>query len=509
VSESKPPKVQSTVDPEGKLVKEKTRPVKNKDGQKMNESSPESAETKPIKSPSNVNDLIQIALSMPKSIIEIQVNLESLPLEQKVTGEEILQLLSKPDFDITEKFKSHLISIENLDQLLIQTQNLSLALTSFSNHQNQKALRIIKSKSLATIIEFERFTKLSMKSYLVPRHMFKYIADEIVVSSVYRKSQVRIQLEVISFFANQSIDPTKLISGLGDITSEFNKEDEFFQNRFIESLRRFNICSVFQFLSHMDSERIRVALCNKINQDLTVKEIAEFFTWTNPEVNLSKIGLYKRIIVPSVENFIKWNNNLEDLLYLWPYLTNPEYGFNLSEIKVKFKQLIAKSGYLAESLRDGAVPVLQNEIQVLKESLQVAEKRAEDLSQKLNVLIKVNEEIKADLDEVRVTRLENSREARAAQEAIERQIRIDTLRELIPTMERALASDAQNEILHILEEHGIEMVGRVGQKIRWNSQICESLTGGEISEGLVVKTGFTWFDGKEIVPLRRMLLKSE
>ena len=196
-------------------------------------------------------------------------------------------------------------------------------------------------------------------------------------------------------------------------------------------------------------------------------------------------------------------------MYLWPYLANPEYGFNLSEIKVKFKHLIAKNGYLEESLRDGAVPELQSEIQVLKDNLQVAEKRAEDVSQKLNVLIKENEEIRADLDEVRVTRLENSREARAAQEAIERQIRIDTLRDLIPAIERALISDEQNEILHILEEQGIEMVGRVGQKIRWNSQICESLTGEEISEGLVVKTGFTWFDGKEIVPLRRMLLKSE
>jgi hypothetical protein len=131
------------------------------------------------------------------------------------------------------------------------------------------------------------------------------------------------------------------------------------------------------------------------------------------------------------------------------------------------------------------------------------------LSQKLSVLIKVNEEIKSDLDEVRVTRLENSRDSKAAQVAIERQIKIDTLRGLIPTMERALASDAQGEILRILEEQGIEMIGRVGQKIRWNSQICESLTGEEISEGLVVKTGFTWFDGKETVPLRRMLLKSE
>ena len=503
------PKEQNAKDPERKVLRKKALSAKSNHDQEIKESSPISPEFESIKSPTSVNELIQIALEIQESNIETQISLDDLPLEQKATGGEILKLLSTPDFDLTDKFKLYLISVENLDQLLSRTQNLSLALAIFSNHQNQKALQIIKSKSLATLIEFERFAKLTKKSYLVPRHMFKYLTDEIVASSIYKKSQIKIQIEVISFLANQSIDPTNLISMLGNITGEFNKEDENFQNRIIDSLRRFNAGCVFQFLSHMDSERIRVALSNKINQDLTVREIAEFFTWTNPDIEFSKIGLYKRIIAPSVENFIKWNNNLEDLLYLWPYLANPEYGFNLSEIKVKFKHLIAKNGYLAESLRDGAVPVLQSEIQVLKDNLQVAEKRAEDVSQKLNVLIKENEEIRADLDEVRVTRLENSREARAAQEAIERQIRIDTLRDLIPAIERALISDEQNEILHILEEQGIEMVGRVGQKIRWNSQICESLTGEEISEGLVVKTGFTWFDGKEIVPLRRMLLKSE
>ena len=242
---------------------------------------------------------------------------------------------------------------------------------------------------------------------------------------------------------------------------------------------------------------------------MSVSEIEEFFNWVNPEPNLSKVGVYKRIIIPSVENFLKWNNDLKDLLYLWPHLANPEYGFSLSELKVKFKQLIGKTGYLAESLRDGAVPVLQSENQTLKVNLQVAEKHVADLTQKLAVLMRIHEEIKSDLEEVRVARLESSRDVSAAQEAIERQIKIDTLRGLIPAMERALASDAQNEILRILEGQRIEMVGRVGQKIRWNSQICESLTGEEISEGLVVKTGFTWFDGREIVPLRRMLLKSE
>ena len=79
----------------------------------------------------------------------------------------------------------------------------------------------------------------------------------------------------------------------------------------------------------------------------------------------------------------------------------------------------------------------------------------------------------------------------------------------MPAFEKALTSDAQGEVSRILEDYKIEKVGNVGQKIRWNALICESLTGEEIFEGIVVKTGFTWFDGKEVVPLRRMLLKSE
>ena len=407
------------------------------------------------------------------------------------------------------KFKSDLISAEDLEEILTKSQNLSLALKTFSSHQNQKALRFIKSKSLASQHDFEKFAKLSTRNYLIPRHMFNYIVDEIVASSIYKKSQIVIQLEVISYLANQGINPTKLISALGNITSDFNNEDEKFQNRLIKSLRGYDIGNVYQLLTHIDSEKIRVALCNQLIQDLSVNEIVAFFAWISPDPNLSKVGVYKRIIVPSVGNLIKWGNSLEDLLYLWPYLANPEHGFNLSELKVKFKQLIGKGGYLAESLRDGAVPVLQSENQLLRENLQIAENLAADLTQELTRLTIVNQEIKSNLDEVRVTRLENSREANAAQAAIERQIRIDTLRGLVPALERALERDEHSEILRVLEEQRIEMVGRLGQRIRWNSQICESLTGEEISEGIVVKTGFTWFDGNEIVPLRRMILKSE
>ena len=509
MTEPAPPIEPKLGDPASRVLKQKGRSTKVIGSQTKDQPLRDRTRNQINKSPCNVDELIQIALGMGKTNVEAKLSLDDLPLNQKATGREILQILSMPNFDISDKFKSDLISAENLEEILVKSQNLSLALKSFSSHQNQKALRIIKSKSLTSLQDFEKFTKLSTKNYLVPRHLFNYIVDEIVASSIYKKSQIVIQLEVISYLANQGINPTKLISALGNITSDFNNEDEKFQNRLIKSLRGYDIGTVYQLLTHIDSEKIRVALCNQLIQDLSVNEIVAFFAWISPDPNLSKVGVYKRIIVPSVGNLIKWGNSLEDLLCLWPYLANPEHGFNLSELKVKFKQLIGKGGYLAESLRDGAVPVLQSENQLLRENLQIAEKLAADLTQELTRLTIVNQEIKSNLDEVRVTRLENSREANAAQAAIERQIRIDTLLGLVPALERALERDEHSEILRVLEEQRIEMVGRLGQRIRWNSQICESLTGEEISEGLVVKTGFTWFDGKEIVPLRRMILKSE
>ena len=165
MTESKPPKVPSARDSEGRMLTKKSISKESKDAQKVNELSPESVNNKPITSPLNINELIEITLSVPKTIIDIQVNLDNLPNDQKVTGAEILQILSNPDFDVTDKFKSDSISAENLDRVLTETQNLSLALTAFSNHRNQKALRIIKSKSLTTLIDFERFRKLSIKSY--------------------------------------------------------------------------------------------------------------------------------------------------------------------------------------------------------------------------------------------------------------------------------------------------------------------------------------------------------
>lgn len=473
------------------------------------EQTPNNAHSKAKDAALNLDEFVHKLLikSEDKSVTKLE--LEKLPDPLRATAAEILQIFEKTDYEISEKFKVDLLSDEIISAVISETENLSLSLKSFSFNRNAIAWRVIKSQSLVSLDIFEKFSKLSTKNYLVPRNVLMQVAEDLTTSPNFKKAPIIVQIKAISFLGKRKINPEKSISALGNITSDFNEQDENFQLQVIENLRKWDISSVYQFLTHIDSDRIRVALCTHLSEELTPIEIAKFFSWENPDSSLSKIGVYKRIVIPAVENFMKWNNKLEDLLILWPHLANPEYGFNLSQLKVKFKLLISKSGYLAASLRDDSVPLLQAELQVTKDALVSLEVRAEDLGNKLDVLKEVNEEISQELSEMRKDRQENSRDALAAHDAVERQVKVDLLRQLIPIFELALSGDGQEEFMKILEHQRIEMVGRVGQKIRWNPQICESLTGVEIAEGIIVKTGFTWFSGKEIIPLRRMLIKPE
>ncbi len=435
--------------------------------------------------------------------------LDQLPQELQSTASEFAQLLWNYDFEISEKFKIELLSREVLDELLLRTENLSLSLKAYSHQKNTNALKIIKLSSFSSLENLDKFIKLLSKQYLVQKEILPMLADEITSSTAFKKAGFNLQIKTISSLARKKVDPSKAITVLGNVTTEFNEQDESFQLQVIENLRKWDISCVYQFLTHIDSDRIRVALCKHLAENLTPIEIAKYFVWQNPDSNLSKVGVFKRIVTPAIENFMKWNNKLEDLLILWPHLVNPENGFSLSQSKVKFKNLIGKSGYLAESLRDDSVPLLQDQLQVAQDALISLQGHTEDLGKKLNALQVMNEEISQELTDLRKERQENSREALAAHEAIERQIKVDLLRQLIPFFELALSGEGHEEFMKILEHQRIEMVGRVGQKIRWNPQICESLTGVEIAEGIIVKTGFTWFSGKEVVPLRRMLVKPE
>jgi hypothetical protein len=440
---------------------------------------------------------------------DIQLAIDLLSPDLRITASEIINASRDSGFEISDKFKLEVISNVNIENLIDRTRNLSIGLRAYSAYKNPKALRLIKSASLSSLTEFQKFSKLASKQHLISRFMFPQLAEELMTSTTFKKSHVIVKVQAASYFAKHEVDPGKILSSMDNVTIQFNEQDDSFQLETFSNLRKFKVEAAFQFLSHIDSDRMRYQLCNHIIESLEVSEVAGFFTWDNPDTGYGKIGLFKRIIHPYIENFMKWNHKLEDLLLLWPYLSNPENGLNLSELKVKFKQLTSKNGHLQESLRDEAIPVLQNELQKTKDALEKLKTELNEINKKLMLSEESKTKLEAELGEVRAIKKENVVGALSAQESIERQIKIDLLRNLVPVFEKALSGESSSEISKLLEDERIEMVGVLNQKIRWNHTICESLTGVELTEGIVVKTGFTWFTGKEVVPLRRMLLKPE
>lgn len=457
----------------------------------------------------DLNLILESKFSKSNKTQQIEYKIDQLPELQKNTASEVLLLFKDQDYEISDKFKFEIIQEKNLQELLIRTQNLSLCLKTFSDKRDPAALRIIKNKSLNSTREFHIFKKLASKHSLLSRFAFPQLAEEIFSSTIFKKSDCIIQIQAAAFFAKNGINPTKIISHLDNVTEHFNNQDENFQIEIFRGLRKWHIESVYHFLSHIDGDRLRIDFCKIIIEELTLDEILCFFNWKNADSKFSKIGIYKRIIYPYLDNFIKWGQDLESLLLLWPYLIQPENGFELVVLKTKFKGLIGKNGILPESLRDGSVPLLQREIQEAKDSLNTLKRELTGTQEKLTLSLKIQEEISSELEELRTFKRENIRDVMIAHESVERQLRIDLLRDLVPIFEKALSSEKAPDIISMLEDLKIEVVGTLNQKVRWNPSICESLTGAELSEGVVVKTGFTWFTGKEVVPLRRMLLKPE
>ena len=411
------------------------------------------------------------------------------------------------NFDIPSSFSLEGIIFEKLEKISAFTENYSLLVRAYQYTNSAKISKRIKNLIFSSVDNFDNFLKNVSKSNVVSKKLLTAYVEELCQSSYFEKSPLNVKLRVISFLCYQDRNPTNYLKDLENITIEFNDFDDETQWQTIRALDNWSSTAVYQFLTHLDSDRIRYALSNRLLDYLTADKVYDFFVWEKIPYKMNKVGVFKRIIKPWCEKIYDRTVDLQDLILLWPYLVEPKYGFKEEELKVKLKSLINSKGVLAQSLRDKAIPVLQSELQKLKDdsrelrsSLAQSQARVEELSS-------INTEIQSELIEFRNQKIVQSKESLGARESNNRQVKIDLLKELVPFVEASLANSSPDQLVRILEKLGLEMVGKPGQIVRWNPQICESLTGESIQEGEVVNSGLTWFDGNSVIPIRRMLIK--
>jgi hypothetical protein len=429
--------------------------------------------------------------------------------DQKAIFDELKLAFLNSNHEVTDKFKIKVFELNTLEKINSTLKNFSIALKSFANNEDLASLKIIANKLLQSEKDFDEFSKQVSRQSLFPRNRLALLKQGLQDLSVYKKSHVGTQIKLIAFFSSHGIDPTKNLSSLDNVTKDFNSLNEESQIGILNGLREWSFDSVIHLLTHVDVEKMRISVLNVLRNTITPEELYKFYKWRSPDPSLSTDNIFVKIIRPSCEMLLQRNTNLEDLLLVWPLVVKPEFEFDLNMVRVKFKTLVNKENYLAESLKDPAMPILQDELFKARENLRIADENQKDLYSQIHILTSRENEMVEELAVLKKKRIESSKENLSGMDALERQLKVDQIREFIPLLDIVLAASDNSEILRILESVGIEVIGVVGQKAKWNSLFCESLTGEEISQGVVARQGYTWFSGKEVIPVRRMLLRSE
>ena len=84
---------------------------------------------------------------------------------------------------------------------------------------------------------------------------------------------------------------------------------------------------------------------------------------------------------------------------------------------------------------------------------------------------------------------------------------INQIRVIVEIIEPEISSAPNSRILAALEKIGIRRIGSPGENIDWDSLVCESITGVEIVNPVVIKPGYTWSNNGDTSVLLKALVK--
>jgi hypothetical protein len=258
--------------------------------------------------------------------------------------------------------------------------------------------------------------------------------------------------------------------------------------------------SISELILSQNVETVSIEFVRNLRAKLSSLLIIEILKNENISRSPKHLSLF---IEPRLKEIISNAQSLESILPL--LLVGPQLkNFGLFDlITEKTKELLGKKEELAILLED---PFLRD-IEFKNDQLsRLVDKQKVDLLDFENELRSSKAQIEKLKKMINVSEERNIGEARNeidTRAQRDRQIRVDIYKDLIKVFEKDL--NASNIIL---ENFGLEQLGIVSEKFAWDHEICESITRETLTEGLVVKPGYIWWDGNSKVVIRRVLLKA-
>jgi len=449
------------------------------------------------------------------SLDRLETALSQLNPESQVMAREILSAISDSNSRPSVKFKVEKIPPDSLQKLLKRVQNpfflTALLCSSATANELKKSILACLGKSEIDVETCEYVIK-KLKA-IKERSTKSLVWNELLRTAFLLNGAWKVhQLRFIEWSLDEELKPDEPFDAFRGLTSaaeDFRDLDTSHKNRIFKKLVAIDMPLYLSFLvttamnspsredveRHLGKEKLRF-----LHAFLDMKKSAISHGIQELENKYAK-GILKSTLdqLMTFEELLPFILKSSLLVDLVPADTLPRAVARVYRRGDELSQLFAdkRVAQLESKLADQASELNDTRAQLEAERMR-ANSSESAVVELQRVLAGYEERLRTQMQSENV-----------GGEAVRASARAELLSSLVDFLDPLAQGDGGLALEKALQKFGLQRLGEPGLSYAWNPELCETLTGEPLSEGLVIRSGYTWMgDGKTIV-VRRVLLKSK
>lgn len=449
-----------------------------------------------------------------RSLVTLEGQITRLPKDSQPLAYDLLIALDPEGLKPSGKFRTEKLSIQEIIGLSSKIQNPFFMAFIACSASTPKELRLKLLKGFFS----SSFSDERLK-YLLGQitHLRTMYEKNLVWNEILNLVELKeigwdsTQLRLLEWGFSHGLTPENanlVFISLNMASEQFQKLESPAKNRIYRKLLEIDFQIFWPFLIHIARDSIsETALESIINNKMHEVLIAYFrnrHVYSGPWLNHFELKLISPLLkkhidsIMSISKLLPFLADFQTITRLLPAETLPR----------AINRCYNKKDELAELFGDPRVSTLEHRLHDTKTELMSTKEELENSKSRI-----VETESRALEFERALSNLESQLRDRvstdsAGSAATVQKGKVELLKALLAEIDYILNSDDGFGLRRSLQKLGITKLGTPHESFIWDSETCESLTGDSMSQGIVVRSGYTWTEGSRKTLIVRVLLKS-
>lgn len=455
-------------------------------------------------------------LNMYSSGIQLEkltVAIPQLNGEYQNLASELLIAISSASNKPTAKFKIDKLPIDFIRILRSRMTNPFYLIALLCNSVTELEIKklIIVDLGKANLGKDDIEYLLNKLAGVKDRNIQQIIWNDFLTSGILlQQSWQEHQLRFLDWGFSHSLNITKPVEtliGFRSASDQFKSIDTPLKNKTYRKLLELDVLTFVAFLLHISSESFSTKFVEQIIAKKNVKVLLIYLENRQSFVGPWLENFERQFIAPILRTTLDGVMHFEDLL---PFVIKQSSFMHLipaDTLSRAVTRSFKRDDEYSKLLGDIRVDQLNGKLgDLIGENTQIARKLAgeESLNKEQEKRIR---DLEAAIENYEARLRSHMKNENLGSDAMSQNAKADLLKTLVESLDHLLQGADGFQLERALQKIGVMRLGEPGSEFAWDSEVCETLTGAAMENGIVVRSGYTWLNAGKKVVIRRVLLK--